>query len=452
MELRATIQDISSILPADSDQAAGNIQFATVSFTDTAGNPLIGMDGLQASALPITLVDAADQTIGVAAFTWQTSITSDSETYEILVHVDGFYDYAGSDSDITLITISKPLDDAVTGGGNFINSDSAGLYGGDPGKKTNFGFNIKTNKRGTNIQGNVNIIIRRDGRVYQIKTNSTESLSAVPTKDSGVSAAEFTAKANLKDITDPRNPISLGGNLQLLATVTDIESGSPDLVAFTLWDDATLLYSSHWTGTQTIEQALNGGNVRAQLVQPRYLQLDANTPLSDGAPAVSPVDLQSAVHDAIAAWSQTDISEEQLSRLKEISVRSTDLPERVLGLNPEMSSGLMRMQPDSDGTFLTPAGKSTCCQPLPTSLDTPSVLTMKPWEIACQLACATSNGCMNWNNVIMPTTKFTGPSTESPKYPPPSSISCCPIKNRKTATTTTKVSPMAVILQQTSCH
>ena len=177
VELRATIQDITAALPAGSDQDAGNITYASVSFTDTLGNPLVGTDGQIAEDLPIKLLDTNDLTVGVASFSWLVDIGSkDSDTFEILVKVNAFYTDADYENDITLITVSKPEDNAVTGGGYIINEDSGGLYAGDPGLRTNFGFNIKTNKKGTNVQGHVNIIIRQDGRIYQIKTNATDSL------------------------------------------------------------------------------------------------------------------------------------------------------------------------------------------------------------------------------------------------------------------------------------
>ncbi len=253
-----------------------------------------------------------------------------------MVRVENHYDNSEINSDqseLTTITISKPLDNAVTGGGSLINSASAGLYAGDPGKKTNFGFNIKTNKSGTNVQGDVNIIVRRDGRLYQIKTNATNSLARVDSQETDLPQAEFAAKANLQDITDPNNPISLGGNLQLLATITDGgDSGSPDRVAFTLWDDATLLYSSYWTGTLTDEQVLNGGDIQIRLDKPQQLRLEENSlDSSSETTNLSALQLETAVQDVIAAWSHTDISSEQLARLTKLDLRIADLEGATLG-------------------------------------------------------------------------------------------------------------------------
>ncbi len=167
VELRATIQDITAALPTGPDQDAGNITYATVSFIDNS-NPTSPV--VIASGQPIIPLDASDLTVGVASYSWTVDIgNSDSDTFDIVVQVDGYY----TGSDLALITVSKPLNNAVTGGGYVVNESSAGTYAGDSGLKTNFGFNIKTNKKGTNVQGHVNIIVRQDDHVYQIKTNAT---------------------------------------------------------------------------------------------------------------------------------------------------------------------------------------------------------------------------------------------------------------------------------------
>src|SRR4029079_1343784 len=115
---------------------------------------------------------------------------------------------------------------------------------------TNFGFNVKFNKQLTNVQGNDNIIIRKDGHVYQMKTNATSSLVATQVSP-GVYDATFTSKAHLTDITNPASTISLGGNLDLVVTLRDAgEPGTADTIGITLWRNNTLLFSSNWNGTQ----------------------------------------------------------------------------------------------------------------------------------------------------------------------------------------------------------
>jgi len=160
-------------------------------------------------------------------------------------------------ADNTIVTISKPLNEFITGGGYLIMSNSSGLYPADAGTKANFGFNVKYNKKGTNLKGRVNIIIRNGDRVYQIKSNAINQLSVDSPN------ATFNSKANIQDITDPLNPISIDGNAALQMTLTDNgEPGSSDSIAITLWNKkGGLWYSSNWDGIKTIEQKLDGGNL-----------------------------------------------------------------------------------------------------------------------------------------------------------------------------------------------
>src|SRR5205823_5580414 len=136
----------------------------------------------------------------------------------------------------------------------------AGIYPGATGQRTNFGFNVKYNKSGTNLQGNINVIIRNNGRVYQIKGNSMTSLvtqvcagTGCPTTASP-SAATFNGKATIQDITDPANPISIDGNATLQVTMTDYGSPSSDSIGITVWSKSGgMWYASNWNGTKTVE-------------------------------------------------------------------------------------------------------------------------------------------------------------------------------------------------------
>jgi len=112
----------------------------------------------------------------------------------------------------------------------------------------------------------VTIIVRAiDGHKYKIKSNAILSLGV----DLGVDQenepfhAELESKANLTDVTDPLNPISLGGNLLLQLRMTDNgEPGENDTISFTLWDGGTLLFSSNWDGAQSVEEAVARGNLQ----------------------------------------------------------------------------------------------------------------------------------------------------------------------------------------------
>jgi hypothetical protein len=77
------------------------------------------------------------------------------------------------------------------------------------------------------------------------------------------SAAQFAAKANLTDVTNPTAPISIEGGASFQMTMRDNgEPGSSDQIGFTLYSSSNqLLFSSSWDGTKTVEQILGGGNV-----------------------------------------------------------------------------------------------------------------------------------------------------------------------------------------------
>ncbi|MCW3094058.1 MAG: hypothetical protein JWP81_5127 [Ferruginibacter sp.] len=84
-------------------------------------------------------------------------------------------------SDIVVVTVYKPTGDFITGAGYIVPNLSVGGIKSDIGAKTNFGFNVKFNKSGTNLQGNMNIIFQRtesDNKqhTYQIKANAMQSL------------------------------------------------------------------------------------------------------------------------------------------------------------------------------------------------------------------------------------------------------------------------------------
>jgi len=265
VSLAATIKDITAVSgdPAY-DAFGGDIRNAKVTFVnrDSSNAPLSGC-----SNLSVALVNS-DTTVGTVTCDTTLSIGSSSGSqYNIGIVVNNYYTDNASGEDF-VVTVAQPLtSNFITGGGYLVLSSSAGQYAGDPGSKTNYGFNVKYNKNGTNLQGNVNIIIRKGGRVYQIKSNSLQSLGVTPSPCAKATStspckANFTSKANLTDITNPNNPIGLGGNMTLQMQMTDKgEPGASDTISFTLWNGSKLLFSSNWNGTKTVEQTLGGGNL-----------------------------------------------------------------------------------------------------------------------------------------------------------------------------------------------
>jgi hypothetical protein len=251
----------------DNDSAAtrGDIRNAKVTFVNRdTGVPFAGCVNL-----PVGLVNPANLTVGTA--TCQTTLTTgsqDSMTYTVGIRVSNYY-LRDDSNDNELVTIYKPIGTYfITGGGYLSLSSSAGQYAGDVYSKNNFGFNVKYNKSGKNLQGNFNSIVRSDGRVYQIKATSMETLNVNPAAGcpnataSSPCTAVFTSKANMTDITDPLRPVPVIGNLVLQVTMTDRgQPGNADSIGIAVFNqNGGLLFSSSWNGVQAVEQFLAGGN------------------------------------------------------------------------------------------------------------------------------------------------------------------------------------------------
>jgi predicted extracellular nuclease len=258
--LAATVQDISVTSDAAGDTYPGDIRNATVTFINRDTNtPISGC-----TDLPVGLVNPGDLQTGTATCNWSVTISGDGQDFTVGIVVNHYYTRNSSD-DNAVVVVAKPLaSNFVSGGGYIVLSNSAGEIAGDAGRKSNFGFNVKYNKKGKNLQGNVNIIVRRleaDGivHVYQIKGNVMSSLAVQV--DQGT--ATFNGKANIQDITDPLNPISIDGNATLQIDMDDNgEPGSGDTIGITLWNkDGGLWFSNHWDGAQTVQQSLSGGNL-----------------------------------------------------------------------------------------------------------------------------------------------------------------------------------------------
>lgn len=253
--LAATVQDITAIDPSG-DPEQGDIRNATLTFVNRdSGVPLC--------TARIGLLYPSDSKTGTTTCNWDLTITGDSQSFTIGIVVAGYYTRDVS-ADNTVVTVAKPLAGSfITGGGYLLLSKSAGQKAADAGTKNNFGFNIKYNKSGRNLQGNINTIFRRtemDGilHTYQVKGNVMNSLSVDPSRGTAV----FNGKASIQDITDPLIPISVDGNATLQVNLTDRgEPGTNDSVAITIWNKTGgLWFASAWNGTQTVEDTLSSGN------------------------------------------------------------------------------------------------------------------------------------------------------------------------------------------------
>jgi uncharacterized repeat protein (TIGR01451 family) len=350
--LVAVVEDITAVpSDPDTDPDAGVITTATVTFN------LSGDVNRSIGPISVVLLDT-DPKLGVASFDLALTNVDAPLVVQVDVIVSGYY----TGRDQAVVVVAPPTGDFITGGGFFFNSQEAYLNLENPtisqpyhladGAKTNFGLNVKYNKKLTNLQGKLNVILRtEDGRRLQIRTNRTYTLGVDP--DGGLDgAASFVAKANIKDITDPLNPVSLGGNLTLITNLTDNgEPGSqedpiPDTISFALWDDNVLIYANG--GVTAEEQDLDGGNLEVHTPKNggggngKKLMVDEGDAHHDvqgqlpipglGGGPLTPVVLQAAAAEAIAYWGDQNVSQTRLTRLQGAVVLPSNLSNGVLGM------------------------------------------------------------------------------------------------------------------------
>jgi len=252
--LTATVQDITAATgDPQYDSYPGDIRNATVTFN---------IDGSDVATVPVGLVNPADTKTGTAVYTWSGAGLGE---HTVAVKVNKYYTNATSGDNTVVIEVYQPNGDFITGGGYLVLTNSNGLKAGDAGSKNNFGFNVKYNKGGSNLQGTINTIVRRtEGgvlHVYQVKGNSMTSLSVNP--NSSPKTAIFNGKASITDITNPLSPVGVDGNATLQVNMTDAgDPGTSDLIGIIVYNKTGgVWFSSNWNGTSTAQQLLGGGNL-----------------------------------------------------------------------------------------------------------------------------------------------------------------------------------------------
>ena len=343
--LRANIYDITAVDPADPD--AGDIRNAKVKFVNRDNGTDIG------TWIPIaTLVNSADTKVGTVSAQYSMTVGSDgSNSTTIGIIVDNGYYIRNEEADNVIVTIYQPNGDFITGGGHITTTKSVGSMKGDEGSKTNFGFNVKFNKKGNQLQGNLNFIFRRteptDNKVhvYQVKSNSMLSLGVNAT-DAKRQTANFLSKCNITDITDPKNPVSInpGGGVKFMYVnmIDNGEPGTKDSISFVLVsgsgnnpDDPTVLskiiYSSNWTGTKTELMNLTGGNL---VVHSGFNLGSASSSVTTATKREAAPQMDAGTFELRAypnpSISQFSVQIESSDRVEKVQLRVMDLSGRVV--------------------------------------------------------------------------------------------------------------------------
>jgi hypothetical protein len=318
--LSATVQDVSATA---SDPAYGDIRTATVTFVNRGNGAILS------SNVPVGLVNPGDITAGTATCNVTLPTGTTATDYTIGIIIGGNY-ARNSGLDNTVVDVTQNLPGFITGGGYIVASASAGAYAADGGTNVNFGFNVKYKPSQSHLQGHANIIIRKTVgetlHVYQIQTNSIVSMGFGPASNQ----AQYTAKANITDITDPANPIGIAGNQTFQMTLTDNGAGSSDTIGFTVWNpNGGLQFSSNWNANlgRTVEQVLAGGS----LVVHSSNQTAAGGPGHNlGVTPLTAAQLQPIWTEALARWEEAGATAAQVSPLANVAAQIVSLPPGIL--------------------------------------------------------------------------------------------------------------------------
>ena len=253
--LRATVRDASAV-PSLADTEAGDITNAKVTFEEN-GVPLC-------EPLPLTLLE------GTTSGTASCSVPLWPGTHSIDVEVDGYYKGASR----SVVEILTPEGSFLGGAGRLVLGASGGSYKATAGSKAEFALDVKYKpKAPRDPKGHIEVVFRAGSQTYVIRSSDIDLLGVSEEAPSGkqchgrgatcMGRADMRWTATLADVTDARKPITVGSNLALQVTVTDRgdHHGSGDAIAVTLWDGSALLFSSSWTGSQTLEQVLEAGKI-----------------------------------------------------------------------------------------------------------------------------------------------------------------------------------------------
>jgi hypothetical protein len=147
----------------------GNIGLAVVSMTLVPVGPGSPVDGTCSNGT-VTGTGGYDTELPVTCTFDDVPVN----TYTVDVTVDGGY-YTGTGEDV--LVVYDPSLGFTTGGGWF--------YWPGTNDRTNFGYTMKYNKRGTKVQGSL-LLIRHlsDGSIYRLKSNALDGLSIGESADS----------------------------------------------------------------------------------------------------------------------------------------------------------------------------------------------------------------------------------------------------------------------------
>jgi MBG domain (YGX type)/Bacterial Ig-like domain (group 3)/YDG domain len=177
-----------------------------------------------------------------------------ASSYLVLVKMTGNYDNSAQPTDdkTATVTVVKPATTNQTTGGGTIAwlSKAAGTYKGN-GNDVSFCVGLSYNKSGSNLQGNIQLMVpQTDGSVVYIKSNSISSM-AVQTGSSFPYPKTSTiyTKASVYKIMNNGSQVSIDGGASFRIDSYDSNAITPpDQIGFTVLSskDSSLEYSNNW--------------------------------------------------------------------------------------------------------------------------------------------------------------------------------------------------------------
>jgi hypothetical protein len=261
------------------DPACGDIRGAKVTFgfrnADGSVTPIPS-----AQNLPVGLVDPTIKSVGTATAIVQYNLGNlKVDTTNIAVIVNGNYS-RNTPFDDTTITVAQPGQANTMITNSFINLlasptgsgylASGGVIAGDAGWLhviANVSY-AKGGKTLTNPQGGATLTLNTrnnfDGsvglinRTYVIKTNAISGLTAPAT-----GMLQFTAKANVTDVTNPLTPVALDGGATFQITTTNAPNSTTPAkvnVIVTSKSGKTWIVGG-WDGVKSVDKPIVAGSL-----------------------------------------------------------------------------------------------------------------------------------------------------------------------------------------------
>jgi hypothetical protein len=247
IRLRAAVTDAA-------DGSRGDIRRALVTFV----NRQTGKVFAGCAQRSVRLVSSTDTTKGVA--TCATTVGSPARTagavYRVGTRLGGSY-RRSSGLDDTLAAVARPLSSRLLAvGGALRLRSSAGRYAGASRSLAVLGVTSRWSADRSVVRGAVDVLIVHNNRRLLVRTSGLTSIRGTR------SHPRLAGVAGLTDVTNPAAVTVLARSARLVLAAVD---GSPDQIAIELrGSGGRLLFSSRWTGSATLVQALLSGTVVAR--------------------------------------------------------------------------------------------------------------------------------------------------------------------------------------------